>query len=241
MNYTKSSKEYQQQQEQGITDIESSVDTPSELTPEKEKFLFSKLDLSGTKDWNPELKEEISKLFHEYAHIFALENLDKGRTSMVKHKIKLDNYTPFKERYQCIPPNLFDEVKNHLKEMIEIGAIRKSNSPWASAVVLVRKEDGSLRFCIDLSQLYACTIKDAYRLPCIDETLDCLGGATIFTSLDLKSRYWQVKMDKESKPLTAFTVGPLGFYQCERMPLLLSNILWRVVLVNYISAGVSFT
>ena len=142
---------------------------------------------------------------------------------MVKHKIKLDNYTPFKERYQCTPPNLFDEVKNHPQEMIEIDAIRKSNSPWASAVVLVRKKDSSLRFCIDLHWLNACTIKDAYSLPCIDETLDCLGGATIFTSLDLKSGYWQVKLDEESKPLTAFTVGPLGFYECERMPFSLTN------------------
>ena len=67
------------------------------------------------------------------------------------------------------------------------------------------------------------TIKDAYSLPCIDETLDCLGGAIIFTSLDLKSGYWQVEMDKESKPLTAFTVSPLGFYECKRMPFGLTN------------------
>ena len=60
-------------------------------------------------------------------------------------------------------------------------------------------------------------------MPCIDETLDCLGGATIFTSLDLKSGYWQVEMAEESKPLTAFKVGPLGFYECERMPFSLTN------------------
>ena len=146
-----------------------------------------------------------------------------GHTLMVKHKIRLDNYTPFKERYRRIPPHLFDEVKNHLKEMIEAGAIRKSSSPWASAIVLVRKKDGSLRFCIDLCKLNARTIKDAYSLPRIDETLDCLGGATIFTSLDLRSGYWQVEMEEESKPLTAFTVGPLGFYKCERMPFGLTN------------------
>ena len=66
-------------------------------------------------------------------------------------------------------------------------------------------------------------IKDAYSLPCIDETLDCLGGTVIFTSLDLKSGYWQVEMDEESKALTAFTVSPLGFYECERMPFGLTN------------------
>ena len=194
-----------------------------ELTPEKGKLLFSKIDLTGVQGWDPVLIEEAQQLFHKYAHIFALESLDIGHTSMVKHKIRLDNYTPFKERYRRIPPHLFDEVKNHLKEMIEVGAIRKSNSCWASAIVLVRKKDGSLRFCIDLCKLNAQTIKDAYSLPCIDETLGCLGGATIFTSLDLRSGYWQVEMEEESKPLTAFTVGPLGFYKCERMPFGLTN------------------
>ena len=192
------------------------------LTPEKERLLFNKINLSGADSWDPKL-EEAKQLFREYGHIFALESLDMGHTPMVKHEIRLDNYAPFKERYCRIPPHLFDEVKNHLKEMIEVGAIHKSNSPWASAVVLVRKKDGSLRFCIDLRKLNAHTIKDAYSLPRINETLDCLGGATVFTSLDLKSGYWQVEMEEESKPLTAFTVGPLGFYECERMSFGLTN------------------
>ena len=109
---------------------------------------------------------------------------------MVKHKIKLNNYTPFKERYRRKPPQQYDEVREHLKEKLEIGVIRKSNSPWASAVALVQKKDGSLRFCIDLHKLNAHTIKDAYSLPRIDEILECLGGSAIVTSLDLKSVYW---------------------------------------------------
>ena len=80
-----------------------------------------------------------------------------------------------------------------------------------------------LGFHIDLRHLNAHTIKDAYSLPHIDETLDRHGGAHIFTSLDLKSRYWKVEMDEDSKELTAFTVGPLGFYECDRMPFGLIN------------------
>ena len=80
-----------------------------------------------------------------------------------------------------------------------------------------------MRFCIDLRHLNNRTIKDAYSLPRIEETLDCLNGTKIFTSLDLKSGYWQVEMEEESKPLTAFTVGPLGFFECERMPFGLTN------------------
>ena len=107
--------------------------------------------------------------------------------------------------------------------MLDIGAISKSNSPWTSAIVLVRKKDDSLRFCIDLRKLNARTVKDSYSLPRIDESLDCLNGAVLFTSLDLKSGYWQVEIDEESKQYTAFTVGPLGFYQCDRMPFRLTN------------------
>ena len=102
--------------------------------------------------------------------------------------------------------------------MLKVGAIRKFVSPWASPVIFVRKKDGSLRFCIDLRKLNSRMIKDAYSLPRIEESLDCLNGAVIFTSLDLKAGYWQVEMDEDSIPLTTFTVGPLGFYECVRMP-----------------------
>ena len=141
----------------------------------------------------------------------------------MKHRIKLIDETPFRERYRRIPPHQFDEVKEHLKNMLEVGAIRKSSSPWASAVVLVRKKDGSLRFCIDLRKLNERTVKDAYTLPRIEDSLDSLAGAKWYASLDLQSGYWQLEMDEESKPYTAFTVGPLGFYECERMPFGLTN------------------
>ena len=88
----------------------------------------------------------------------------------------------------------------------------------ASAVVLVWKKDGKLHFCINLWKLNARTIKDAYSLPQIDETLDSLNGAEWFSFLDLKSGYWQLEMEKNRKALTAFTLGSLGFYKCEQMP-----------------------
>ena len=102
--------------------------------------------------------------------------------------------------------------------MEEVGAISKSNSPWSSSIVLVKKKHGNLRFCIDLRKLNARTVKDAHALPRIEETLDYLAGSKWFSALDLKLGYWQVELDEESKPLTAFTASPLGFYECERMP-----------------------
>ena len=190
---------------------------------ERIETLLKKVDLSATANWNMEDQEEAKKLIADFDHLFALSDMELGKTSIVKHHIKVTHPVPFKERYRRIPPSQFEEVCKHLKEMLEIGAIRKSNSPWVSAILLVRKKDGSLRFCIDLRKLNARTVKDTYSLPRIDESIDCLSGAVIFTALDLKSGYWQVEMDEESKALTAFTVGPLGFYECEQMPFGLTN------------------
>ena len=118
---------------------------------------------------------------------------------------------------------MYDEVKVYIREMLDVGAIRPLNSPWASAVVLVCKKDEKLQFCIDLWKLNAITNKDAYILPRIDETLDSLNWPEQFSSLDLKSEYWQIEMEEDSKAFTAFTVKPLGFYKCECMAFGLTN------------------
>ena len=193
---------------------ESKLEQIPEKTPARIEKLFSELDLTGMMEWSQSQKQQMRQVFENYHHLFALEDLELGKTDLVKHVIKLDNQQPFKERYQRIPPHQYEEVKQHLKEMIEIGTIRKSKSPWVSAVVLVRKKTGELRFCIDLRKLNARTVKDAQTLPRIEDSLDSLSGAVIFTSLDLKSGYWQVELDKDNIPLTAFTVGPLSFYEC---------------------------
>ena len=135
-----------------ITGKEKSSDKPKKLpiTQRKQEKLFDDIDLCGTKKWSQEQKEQVRQLFIEFGSLFALDSLELGKTSLVKHKIGLDDYTPFKERDHQIPPHLYEEMKKHLKEILGIGAIRKSNSPWASVVVLVRKKDGSLRFCIHL-------------------------------------------------------------------------------------------
>ena len=160
----------------------------------------------------------MNKLLIEFQDIFALSDLELGRTNLVKHHIPVTNLVPFKDRHTRIPPSQFEPLRKLLRNMEEVGTIRKSNSPWSSSIVLVKKKDGNLRFCIDLRKLNARTVKDAYALPRIEETLDYLAGSKWFSTLDLKSGYWQVELDEESKPLTAFTAGPLGFYKCEWMP-----------------------
>ena len=98
--------------------------------------------------------------------------MDLGKCNILKHNIQLTDQHPFKERYRRISPHLFEEVKQHLQEMVGVGAIRRSFSPWASVVVLVRKKDGERRLCIDLRKLNDRTVKDGYALPRIEDTLD---------------------------------------------------------------------
>ena len=107
--------------------------------------------------------------------------------------------------------------------MIVVRAIWLSRSPWTSVVVLIRKKNGKLGFCINLRKLKSLMVKDTYSIPRIQDTLNSLQGAIWFTLLDLKSGYWQVELKEASKPLTAFMVGPLGFYECEEMLFGLTN------------------
>ena len=116
-----------------------------------------------------------------------------------------------------------DEVRAHLKMMLDAGVIRPSNSPWCNTVVLVRKKDGSLRFCIDFRRLNSLTVKDSHPLPRICETLESLAGAAHYMTIDMNSGFWQVPMDDESKQYTAFTLGSMGLYECESMPFGLCN------------------
>ena len=98
-----------------------------------------------------------------------------------------------------IPPPLVEEVRNHLREMLESGAIRPSQSAWCNAMVLVRKKDDGLQFCIDFCHLNVCMKEDSYPLLRIQDALESLVGAGHFSCLDLKLGFRQIKMEEASK------------------------------------------
>ena len=126
------------------------------------------IDLSGLENWPEHLQIEANEMLKRNAKTFSKNDLDIGRTNLVKHHIKLTDPVPFKEAYRRIPPQMSDEVKAHIQEMLDLRALRPSNSPWASDIVLVRKKDGRFKFCIDLRRLNNKTVKDTYSLPKIE-------------------------------------------------------------------------
>ena len=170
--------------------------------------------------------EELTKVKYfisKWTDIFSSSDTDIGLTSMIKHRIDLYDPTPFKQRHRRIPPSLYLEVRKHLKDLLDADIIRPSFSPWCSNIVLVRKKEKSHRMCLDFRQLNDKTIKDSYSLPRIEELLESLAGNRYFTVLDLKSGYYQLEVYEPHRERTAFTVGPLGFYEYNRLAFGLSN------------------
>ena len=111
--------------------------------------LFDELELSGLDSWAPEMANQAHQLLAKYHDVFSLDTAELGCTHSTEHTIKVTDDTPFKEHFRRITPPMVEEVRNHLKEMLELGAIRPSQSAWCNAMVLVRKKVGGLCFCID--------------------------------------------------------------------------------------------
>ena len=211
-----------------VTNLFSTEQTKEQSTlieAERQDLLLEKLDLLDLEAWPEDQAGKARSLLKEYHDIFSLEKHDMGHTNITKHKIVLKDpdTLPFKERFCRILPPRLDEVREHLKLMLDAGVIQPSNSPWCNAVVLVRKKDGSLYFCIDFRKLNSLTVKDSHPPPCICETLESLTGAAHYSTFDMNSGFWQVPMDEESKQYTAFTLGSMGLYECESMPFGLCN------------------
>ncbi len=164
----------------------------------------------------------LAALVRQYDSVFSKGSTDIGRCDLIPHEIRVTDPGPVHAAYRRVPPHMVDEVKTLLQGFLDQGLIRRSSSNYASAVVLVRKKSGALRLCIDYRQLNSKCLKDAFPLPRIDESLEAMGGACLFSSLDLAHGYFQVTMHPSSIAKTAFRV-PWGLYEFTRMPQGLMN------------------
>ena len=164
----------------------------------------------------------LTDLLNEYQDVFATSKNPFSRTSITQHRIVTGETKPIKQAPRRLPLHLKEKAEEEIEKMLAKGIIEPSSSPWSSPVVLVKKKDGTIRFCIDYRKVNGVTVKDSYPLPRIDDCLDALSGSQWFCTLDLASGYWQVEMEEKDKEKTAFSTGS-GLYQFNVMPFGLCN------------------
>ena len=164
----------------------------------------------------------IARLLIEFSDVFSKNADDLGLTHLTEHVIDTQGHVPIKQPPHRVPMAFANEDVRALEKLQRQGVIRPSSSPWASPIVLVRKKDGSVRFCTDFRKVNAVTKKDAFPIPRTEDCLDAVAGATIFSTFDITSAYHQVPLRESDIPKTAFTTK-YGLYEYLTMPFGLCN------------------
>lgn len=182
---------------------------------------FCPLMATGTLPTAP--NETIRQVLKTYEDVFSHKTTPvQVARSLPPAVIDTGEREPIRQRGYRLPQSKRQQVEQCVEEMLKDEIIRPSDSPWASPITLVPKKDGTTRFCVDFRKLNAVTRKDSHPLPNIQDVFDQLQGASIFSTLDLRSGYWQVPMHQDSIPKTAFTCH-LGLFEFVRMPFGLTN------------------
>ena len=158
----------------GIFEVVTVADAPSSTSK------------PGPMHLSPLQQQQLNGLFKDFSDVFSQGEDDLGCTPLLEHTIETHG-PPLRQPYWQQNPAVRREEMAQVQQMLASDVIRPSNSPLASPVVMVKKKDGSLRFCVDFRQLNAASVKDAHPLPRIDDLLDALHGARWFSTLDLKS------------------------------------------------------
>ena len=167
-------------------------------------------------------KSKLYSLMCKYHDVFALGDRERGETDLIQLEIDTGNAPPNRQHPRRMPFSGRNEIAKQLKKMQEMTVIQPSKSPWSSPVVMVWKKDGSHRFCVDYHKLNNVTKADSYPLPRIDDLLDQLGKSVYFSTLDLASGFWQIKVAPDSQEKTAFST-PHGHFEFRVMPFGLMN------------------
>jgi len=146
----------------------------------------------------------LESILMSYLDVFSQSENDLGLTDIIMHYIDTGDVKPVRRPLRRFPPAHAESISQHVDTMLEQGIIEPACSPWASNVVLVKKSDRTLRCCIDYRKLNAVTRKDVYPLPRINDCLEAMASAKLFSSIDLKSSYNQIPVAPQDRDKTAF-------------------------------------
>ena len=186
-----------------------------------------KPDLSDVKvNWGESACKELENLMLEYDSLFMKHKADLGRCKILEHFIDLEpEAIPHREGARRMTPDKASKANEEIRHLLALGMIQPSYSPWASGIVMVKKKDGEMRFCCDFRPLNDSTIKDAYPLPRIDESLSRLGKTQCFTSIDLSSSRFSGRFQLRNKIDSRLLLAcELGLFEWKRMPFGLCNV-----------------
>ena len=196
--------------------------TANQEVSERQLVLQVQLQVGG--HLSEQERKNLQDVLLTFSDVFALTDEELGETNLITHSIDTGDVKPVKTVPRRLPYALRQELEEEMKKLTELGCIEPSNSPYASALVLVRKKSGGLQVCVDYRGVNKDTVPDRFPMPRIDELADKVGRTKpkVFSSLDLMRGYHQVKMAEDSKHKTAFTCH-LGLYHYRRMPFGLTN------------------
>lgn len=180
-------------------------------------------DYNINKNLNSNERRKMEKLLKKYEDVFSTDTKSMGFTTLTQHEIDAQGAAPIKSKPYKVSQKEREIINEQIEEMLQHNIIRPSKSAWSSPIVLVKKRDGKIRFCVDYRKLNAVTKKRTYPMPNIDDLMTYLGNTKYFSTLDLYSGYWQVGIEEKSKEYTAFAAQGQGLYEFNVLPFGLSN------------------
>ena len=181
----------------------------------------------------------VEKFVRMNGDVFSKSKYDIGGTHLARHRIDTGEQPPFREPLRRQPVEYLPIIDQHVGGMVANDIIEPTALPWASNVVIIKK-NGSYRFCVDYRRLNDITRKDSYPLPCTDDCLSSLGGASYFSTLDLRAGYWLTAMDERDADKTAF-ITRRGTFKFKVLSFGLANapaLFQR--LMDYVLAGLTW-
>lgn len=165
--------------------------------------------------------EQVKLIIDSFNKLNSEERL--GLTNKISMSIDTGEAKPFKLRQYLMSPYMLKLLNQELDDMLKLGVVEPSQSPWNSPVLLVKKANGEYRFCFDGRKLNEVTRHDSYPLPRVDRILSSLRGANYISSIDLRKAFWQIPLDPASRDKTAFTVPSRGLFHFKVVPFGLCN------------------